>query len=83
MLQRGKVVLENLHGASGASQYVALGETEEAQQLLGCRALAEALLRIKWEFLQPLALHSPPQLTLNERLHEEREEVYAEERLDP
>lgn len=63
-------------------QPMTLDQAEKPQYLLGGWTLAAPLLRIYGQLLDFLSSHRLPDFTLDESLHEKREEIEKEERLD-
>jgi hypothetical protein len=55
---------------------------EQAQDLLGGGALAEALLRVNWYLLDPFAFHRAAQVPFDERLDEKSQEIQGRNGLD-
>ena len=60
-----------------------LGETEEPQDLLGGRSLALTLLGVDRQLCDVLAFYRQAQLSFDEGLHQESQEIQGEERFDP
>lgn len=81
-LQVGELGVEELHGSAAAEQHVPLGMTEEPEHLLRRRPFAAALLGVERELGDPSPSHGRPELALDERLHEQPQEVEREERFD-
>src|SRR6516165_7418939 len=64
-------------------EFVARGETEQTQDLLGSWVGTTALLGIEREVLNVVAFHGETQFTLDQGLNEEAEKVEGELRFDP
>ena len=81
-LEFGQFRIEDLDGAPSRSQGMALGQAEQAQDLLGGGSLALALLRVERKLGDGLPLHRQAQLALDQCLHQKGEEVESEQRLN-
>lgn len=79
-LQLGQIRVEPLYGLVVLCQAVSRGEIAPAQHLLGGRAPAVSLLRVKGQLTEPMLFRCQAQLALDERLHEQSEEVEREYR---
>jgi hypothetical protein len=66
--------VERLQGFIILDEFVARGETEQTQDLLGGWVGTMALLGIEREVLNVVAFHGETQLTLDQRLNEEGRE---------
>ena len=82
-LQVGELDVEDLNGVAVLDQLVALGETEEPQDLLGGWMRALPLLGVQGEFDYLLPCHGQAKLTLDEGLNKQCKEVQGEQCLDP
>ena len=78
-LQISEFGIEDLNGLSGVDQGVALCEAEQAQHLLRGGVHALALLGVQGKLFDGLAFHGQTQLSLDEGLHEQGQEVQGEQ----
>jgi hypothetical protein len=74
--------MKDLHRLAVVDQDVTLGVAEEPQDLLRGGTFTATLLGVERKLGDPRPSHGRAQVAFDERLHEEREEVEGEERLD-
>src|SRR5215467_10492513 len=82
-LQISELDVECLYDFVALGQLVPHRKAEQMQDLFSARVGTLTLLGVEWQLSDFLTLHGEAQLTLNEGLNQQCEEVQREQRLDP